>query len=247
MKTYISKILPNLKRYSKSLDKKAILIDQPWVHVNEEGALAKYIFRSNGELIISEKGKVKSGNWEYISGANSLLIRKDSAQYLLNQDFTDEALLALKYDGVQADSFILANENLIPDLDVPKYLNELFYRKKSLRKIKVNGETYGVDTLGVSVGSILFRDCKRVDLPILTKDNRKLYLEHGRVRKISSFIKINYKDAYYHIECFHRGILNRSYPKKGDLAFNSNKNPLPDGKYKLARFRSVKVKDGVVN
>lgn len=42
---------------------------------------------------------------------------------LYNHQFIDNALMILKLDGFSNDFFILANQNLIPDLNIESYLN----------------------------------------------------------------------------------------------------------------------------
>ncbi|WP_028375600.1 hypothetical protein [Leeuwenhoekiella sp. MAR_2009_132] len=99
MKTYISEIIPKIKRYSKKLDDLTLLTNQHWVVIDEiKNSKNVYIFRSNGGLLISQNGRVELANWEYL-GNNSLLIHRKSEIYLFKHGFFDENLLALQVDG----------------------------------------------------------------------------------------------------------------------------------------------------
>jgi hypothetical protein len=69
MKTYIADIIPNIQRYSKRLD------DLPSLKTT-------YIFRSNGELLISENGTVDfDATFDNLDGAFTLT---DDAVGLIN-------------------------------------------------------------------------------------------------------------------------------------------------------------------
>ena len=71
---YIRAILPNIQAFSSSLNKKAVFLNHPWCVINEDGVNEKLIFQKDGTLIMSQGGDVKTGKWEYLSNANSLLI-----------------------------------------------------------------------------------------------------------------------------------------------------------------------------
>jgi len=110
MKTYITDIIPKIKRFSERLDNLTLLTNQHWVVIDElKNSKYVYIFRSNYELLISQNGKIEKGKWEYL-GNNSLLIEKKDESYLFRHGFFDANILALKVDG--KDEFVfLVNEN----------------------------------------------------------------------------------------------------------------------------------------
>lgn len=74
---------------------------------------------------MSLNGSVNIGKWEYLPTAKSLLIDRIADKILLNQYFFDPAVMVLKKDGSNNDNLILANEILLPNLDVVEYLKEL--------------------------------------------------------------------------------------------------------------------------
>lgn len=135
MKVYLKNIAEQLKNYSLSLDKKSIFIDKPWALIDEEFELQKLIFKKNKELILSKNGRVHVGKWDYFPEAKSLLIDRVSDKILCNEAFIDKGVMILKLDGINNRFFILANENLIPDLDAFKYLKKLRSHKLKIKEI----------------------------------------------------------------------------------------------------------------
>ena len=103
----------------------------------------KLIFRRDGRVHISSKGNVTDGEWEYLPEAKGLLIDYGDQKKLYQLQFLDEAVLALKVDGVSEDSdyFLLANQNVIPDLDINKYLWYKYIRDNSEEPDQLDDKT----------------------------------------------------------------------------------------------------------
>jgi len=99
MKTYLQSIVPQIQRFSQSLNKKAILINKPWAIVDSDGEIQKIIFKKNKELILSKNGQVTEGKWDYFPEAKSLLIDRGTDKILCNEAYIDEAVLIMKLDG----------------------------------------------------------------------------------------------------------------------------------------------------
>lgn len=129
MKTYLQDIVNRLFQFSEKLDNTSLFIDKPWVLIDSESNYHKYIFKRDGQLIMSLNGQVQLGKWEYLALAKSILIDRIKDKVLLNQSFFNGAVMVLKVDGNNNDLFILANEEMIPDLDAKKYLQSIYYRK----------------------------------------------------------------------------------------------------------------------
>jgi len=116
MRTFIADIIPSIQRYSQRLDDLTRLTNQHWVSLGEINDAKKvYIFRTNGQLLISKDGLVDKGSWEYL-GNQSLLLDTTEGSYLLKHGFFDENVIALKLDSSNAYAFFV-NET--------KYGNEL--------------------------------------------------------------------------------------------------------------------------
>lgn len=145
MKIYLSEILPLLKKFSKTLDQTSILVDKPWVVKSRNNEYQKLIFKRDGKLLLSKNGNLTEGSWEYIAGANSLIIDYGTFKILYRHSYVDEAVMALKKDGDFSDSdsevFLLANENLIPNVDATGYLKSKYYEQEGLVTLPLdNGE-----------------------------------------------------------------------------------------------------------
>ncbi|MDZ7848159.1 MAG: hypothetical protein U5L96_16180 [Owenweeksia sp.] len=191
MKVYLKSIAKQLRNYSLSLDKASILIDKPWALIDEEYEMQKLIFKKNKELILSINGKVQEGKWDYFPEAKSLLIDRNKDKILCNEAFVDKGVMILKLDGTENRFFILANENIVPDLDANRYLKELRYQKLKISEAELNdGRTlevqrkyeYGEPQLGnsVSVDAEPVEDGKYQ----LADNNKYFEIKKGRIFKI---------------------------------------------------------------
>lgn len=137
MKIYLKSIVKQLRNYSATLDKTSILIDKPWALIDEEFEMQKLIFKKDKELILSKNGQVQIGKWDYFPEAKSLLIDMNSDKILCNEAFIDKGVMVLRLDGTDSRFFILANENVVPDLDANRYLKELRYQKLKIAETKL--------------------------------------------------------------------------------------------------------------
>ncbi len=194
MKVYLKGIVKELKNYSSTLDKTSILIDKPWALIDEEFEMQKLIFKKNKELILSKNGQVQIGKWDYFAEAKSLLIDRNSDKILCNEAFIDSGIMILRLDGTDNRFFILANENIVPDLDAIKYLNELRYEKLNIVDKKLfDGRTLEVQKIDtgytyamVSIGNFVTVDAEQIeDGKYQLADNNQLYeIKKGRIFKI---------------------------------------------------------------
>lgn len=124
MRDYISSILPRIQQYSKQLNDEANFVEIPWGFIDEDGDKVTYIFRRNNELLVSKKGEVATGHWEYLPVVQSLLIEYNSSKMMYNQGFLDKAVMVLRKDGTE-EIFALANSKIIQDLRIDGYLKEV--------------------------------------------------------------------------------------------------------------------------
>jgi len=242
MKLYLNNLIKRIEEFSESLDKQELFIDKPWVIVDNNMNQQKYIFRRNGELIMSLNGKVSIGKWEYLFAAKSILIDRLSDKILLNQNFIDPAVMILKMDGFQGDNLILANEFLIPDLNVLEYIKQLHYKKNEIRTMKLaNGDIleifhYEVHFFNKTV-TIKGEDVLNGKYE-LNNSRVKLLIENSKLMGRLIDKKYNTKYGEMVIEQF----MNFD-PVRGNLVFINN-NVAPDGEYKLSFFRRITVENG---
>lgn len=137
MQIYLNSLVEQLKNYSVSLDKTSILIDKPWTLIDDEQEMQKLIFKKNKELVMSKNGQVQIGKWDYYPEAKALLIDRNTDKILCNEAFIDKGVMVLRLDGTLNKFFTFANENVIPDLDAYRYLNEVRFRNLNISTIRL--------------------------------------------------------------------------------------------------------------
>lgn len=196
MQTYLQNLLPRVKQFSQTLDQKELLIDQPWVLLDEEGNKQQYIFERDGRLVMAYNGQVQYGKWKYMQAANSLLIDRANDSVLLNHRFFSAGICLLKKDGFVEDPWMLVNQNIVPDLDGVRYLKSLLPEYKFLKPLQVK-ETIlfykDVEGNGITKGSLIFNsDYQKADGTFQADDQELFYdVENGIVKRI--FRKLEYK------------------------------------------------------
>lgn len=153
-------------------------------------------------MILSKNGKVQEGKWDYFPEAKSLLIDRNTDKILCNEAFVDKGVMILKLDGTENRFFILANENIIPDLDANRYLKELRYQKLKIKEaelidgriIEVQRENeYSNPQLGnpVTVEAETIEDGKYQ----LAKKEKYYEIRKGRIFKILTEVQYTNPDG----------------------------------------------------
>ena len=244
MNHYINNILPRLKEFSESLDRKEVFIDHPWVIVDDNLNQEKYIFKRNGDLIMSLNGQVTIGKWEYLSAARSLLIDRIQDKILLNQNFIDPAVMILKKDGFKDENLILINEILLPDLNAVGHLKKLFYRKSNIavRQLKSGEflELYNFD--GVVTGHNVTIEGSPVSDGYfeLASSKTKYLIEGSKIKKVMELEDYDTDKGQLVVE-------QQEYysAAKGDSVFQ-NGSPAPDGKYRIGFMKHLIVENGII-
>ena len=124
MKTYLLETLNRYKRFSESLDAKAVLSNKAWVVFNDEGEKQVYIFHEDGTVLITTNGIGSVKTWKYIPANKSILINGDGNRFvMLSTAFVDENILAFQLDGTDRYAFMIDENNKA--LFAPKTLEEL--------------------------------------------------------------------------------------------------------------------------
>ena len=244
MKDYINNLIPRLREFSTSLDKKETFVEKPWVVVDNDQNQQKYIFRRDGDLIMSLNGQVTIGKWEYLSAARCLLINRIKDKILLNQDFIDPALMILKKDGFKDENFILVNELIIPDLNVFEYLKKLYYKRLNISECMLKdgrileiSNYYGyINYNTVSIEGEEIGDCE------LEPEGKSFKYLIKNSKLVSTLRRQKYNTNRGEIIIEKQ---NEELIKIGDSVYKDN-IPAPDGKYKLGFLSQIRVKDGKV-
>lgn len=126
MYDYLKNLLPRVKQYSKDLDVQELFNEKHWVFIDDKGKRTTYVFERDGKLIVSLSGQPKTGTWRYIPAAKSLYLNvEDHSAAFLSFSFYNDALFILKKDDDEETPWVLINKNVIPDLDVERYLISL--------------------------------------------------------------------------------------------------------------------------
>lgn len=200
MKEYLKSIVNQLKNYSDTLDRTSILIDKPWALIDEEFEMQKLIFKKDKQLILSKNGQVQIGKWDYLPQAKSLLIDRNTDKILCNEAFIDEGVMILKLDGTTDRFFILANENMIPDLNAMEYLKKLKNQKLFIEeKILYDGrilEIHRLNGFHLNIGETVTIDSENVEDGMYQLNTKKHFydIKGGKIKKIITETKYTNPD-----------------------------------------------------
>jgi len=198
---YIATLLPRIQQFSKGLNDTAIFADVPWAFIDEDGDKVTYIFRRNNELLVSKKGDVTTGHWEYLPVMQSLLIEHAGRKRMYNQGFVDNVVMALRKDGTE-ELFLLANQQVLGDLNAVGYLEKKANAAKIAGGIGIKGSRVNLElknptrliSIEVPDYANMYTEQNQVfdgltNLPLqddtyTTITGFKLEVENGRIRKV---------------------------------------------------------------
>lgn len=248
MKLYLQDIINRLAQFSEKLDNTTLFIDKPWVLIDSNSDYHKYIFKRNGELVMSLNGQVQVGKWEYLTAAKSILIDRIKDKVLLNQSFFDSAVMVLKIDGSNNQLFVLANETLIPDLDVKKYLQSLTYRKFNV----ITGRLENGKTLEIYRGNINSQPQIGMKATIdgeEPQDGKYKSMDTGRYYEIRNGKVFRITQPFEYLTTDGISLtIEQTYANSisvGDLVYINNQLA-KTGKYKLGLLNVITVVNGVI-
>lgn len=140
MRTYISEIIPKIKRYSQDLDNLTLLTNQHWVVLDElSKTKTVYIFRKNEELLIATNGIVEKAKWEYL-GQNTILIDLKDQSFLFKHGFFDENILALKVDSKEEYAILINESKYEGELNSIEAVTNLLNKKYVVNPIAKNNK-----------------------------------------------------------------------------------------------------------
>lgn len=102
MKEVLANILVKIKSKGNAIADLSYLMDNSWFIITEEVITKKtiYIFRQNGELLISEDGDVSRAKWEnLVHSTNSVILEINGKITLFNIVYLTSEYLILQKDG----------------------------------------------------------------------------------------------------------------------------------------------------
>lgn len=254
MKRYLIDFVKQLKNHSATIDKSNILVDKPWALIDDEYELQKLIFKKNKELILSKNGQVQIGRWEYFPEAKSLLIDRNIDKILCNEAFINDGVMILKLDGTDNRFFILANENVIPDLDAYNYLKKLRNQKLLiLETILSDGRTLEVQRTNAvynepRIGNFVSFNLdginsSEVDDGIYKMSTNDIYYEvkESKIFKILTEVKyVNSEKVEFFVQQQYYGFIS-----EGDYVY-INGTKIENSIINFSDWRNLIVENGVV-
>jgi hypothetical protein len=140
MKFYLLEIINKIQGLSRKLDETALIENNHWVYIDDLNTEKKvYIFRPNGQLLISTNGIVNKSIWEYL-GFGSLLIETNEGSFLFKSGFLDETLLALKIDSSEKFALFVNETKYGAEInnlaDLQKYLESKYKKSEKIEEPK---------------------------------------------------------------------------------------------------------------
>ncbi|WP_297510176.1 hypothetical protein [Flavobacterium sp.] len=127
MKYYLSDIIPRIQQFSKRLDENTLFTSNEWVQFNQESLnRVYYIFKKNGELLVTEKGIGKKIKWENL-GNGRITIEEESTFYHFRIAFYDGLFLVMNLNDTNDYVFLLNETKLGVDF---KTINQINKKKK---------------------------------------------------------------------------------------------------------------------
>lgn len=252
MPTYLGNLLPRLQQYSQTLNRRELFIDHPWVHIDEQGNKQQYIFERDGNLIMSLNGIVKHGRWRFIPADNSLLIdRTPTDSILLNHSFLNAGICVLQKDGFINEPWIMVNKNVVPDLNVERYLRSLLPENRNLRQLPVEG-SYLLYRRNRDGDSLIGKEVLTEDHGVVngifksSTDNAYYEISSGRITRLFKREKLHTDRGTIGIE---RDINTFQIANVGDRVYH-NDGWSAYGEYhikdKYSIIRMIKVHDGKI-
>ena len=134
---HFDKIVRQLRNHSASLKMENIFVDKLWTIIDDDQEIQRLLFKQDRSLIMTKNGQVKHGTWDYLPEARSIVINRKSDSILCNEAYIDEGVMILRLDGTDNQFFTLANANVIPDLDITKYLKTKRHEKLGIAVLKL--------------------------------------------------------------------------------------------------------------
>jgi len=113
MTDIIKKIFRSIQNKGVNIIETINLSDNSWFYVNDELLIKKivYIFRHNGELLISTNGEICKGTWESINHAtNSIMLTIRNKSILYNIIYLSSEYLVLQQDGTETMKIFVKQE-----------------------------------------------------------------------------------------------------------------------------------------
>ena len=268
MQNYLHNIVNQIQRFTSRLENKTVLTNNQWIIIDDELTTKKvYIFRANGELLISINGDVHKAKFEVLNHGN-ILIEDNLKSYLFNHGFLDSDALILRKDGSK-DFFTLVSHELfstkvktqqqLAEYLFLKYLKEEtnpLDAKKENPSFKENNKRDKISKKLTS-GSNIYLDSNKLQAGIKVFDSQDRRLVDGKyiLEESKSIVVIDGKiDSILHLnphkikgaDSIIIAQKDVNAPEDGDEVFLYNWEKAPDREYRLSWYEKIVVHEGII-
>ncbi|MFN1834921.1 hypothetical protein AB2B38_006640 [Balneola sp. MJW-20] len=139
MNYYFDSLVRKLNGLGLELSGDTQFTEKPWVAITKFGVTGKFIFREDGIMLISIKGKLETAGWEHIEESKSLIITMHGARTLYQYRVLDEAVVVLRIDRSDkvSDYTVLVNDLEVPDLKVYDYIKKKLLEEKHIQLVEL--------------------------------------------------------------------------------------------------------------
>lgn len=139
MNIYFDNLVRKLNGLGLELSGDTQFTEKPWVAITKFGVTGKFIFRDDGIMLISIKGKLETAGWEHIEDSKSLIITMNGTRTLYQYRVLDEAVVVLRIDRSDkvSDFTILVNDLEVPDLQVHEYIKKKLLNEKHIQLVEL--------------------------------------------------------------------------------------------------------------
>ncbi len=138
MKEILKKIFTKIQAQGTTIIDTTFLKGNSWFYITNEMFEAKivYIFRSNGELLISKSGNVIKAHWEnLVHSTNSLIIEIGKKATLYNLIYLTADYLILQKDGTERIEVFIKQERYDSKILKSTSTNAIDYVLSDLKQI----------------------------------------------------------------------------------------------------------------
>lgn len=147
MKYYISEIIPRIQQFSKRLDENALFTSNEWVQFNQDSLnRIYYIFRKNGELLVTEKGIGKKIKWENL-GNGRITIEEESTFYHFRIAFYDGLFLVMNLNDTNNYVFFLNETKLGVDFKTIGQINSYLSNRYSINSEESSNDVNNLENI----------------------------------------------------------------------------------------------------
>lgn len=243
---YIKNIIPRLRGFSEKVNKEELLIGKTWVWVGFNQGYSTLHFLGDKRLLISQLGDVQEGSWEFIGNNHLLHLKGSGFSVLLNHGILFKGVLIMQKQGVFDSYEVLYDEQLIPDGDVIKYIEDHLPTSPPIPPVPPIPISDYPFTISVGEVDITLHQEPRVGMTVYSSENfngkvygwpkdKGLEILNNRITKVFFHAEVTTEKGIIYVEIDN---FNWDHPK-GIGAFKES-SLIPNGKYSVISVKPSK-------